>query len=393
MSRNAQRIGYANCFIVAVGVVSSVPGTLYFLVDGSNRSDILIPVFEISSSDYSPIQNAIQNGSEVLLIATSGDANEWVTFYTGPAGIVFAVIFVPLNAALALFAIVKLALILKRSRKFLSVPVISLLIEFVACVLRALATIDMVGAFRIFSWGGHVFLFLMNIPLTTSVTILIALYWHEMITSFKVTSAAWIQKYQILFWVFCILLVLISLILVILIASYVVSTTALAIISIVYVLIALGTALYFFIVGGRAIRFFKQFKSKVLSKDKVPKRVLKKTTYLVIQTGVGNVAFTTAAVLFIFYQGYIIGAYVCFTLFYVALAFIALSHIMTFNPLSKEQSKSSSKSVGGQSGHVTSPRVASGVSDHRPSSKEDVEQGQTNNESKNAELGSAQSKK
>jgi hypothetical protein len=115
-------------------VVSSQPGTLYFLVDGSDRSDISIPVFEILTSHYEPIQAAIQNGTEVFLIASPNEPNEWVSFYTGPAGIAFEVVFVSINAALAIFAAVKIILLLMNGMNFISVPIITLLLEFVASV-------------------------------------------------------------------------------------------------------------------------------------------------------------------------------------------------------------------------------------------------------------------
>jgi hypothetical protein len=195
-------------------VVSSEPGTLYFLIDGSNRSDISIPIFEILASSYEPIQAAIQNGTEVRLIALTNEPNEWVFFYTGPAGIIFAVVFVSISAALAIFAAVKIILLLINGMKFVSVPVISLFLELIAsvctcdktklqhslrnkyemknidlffdqnffffeqCIVRCFVTVDVIGAFRFFPWGAHTVISVTGIPLTMSVTILIAFYWY-----------------------------------------------------------------------------------------------------------------------------------------------------------------------------------------------------------------------
>jgi hypothetical protein len=345
MSRNAQSLGYANCFIIAVGVVSSEPGTLYFLVDGSNRSNILIPVFEISSADYAPIQAAIRNGTQVLLVATMGDPNAWVTFYTGPAGIVFAVVFVSISAVLAIFAMVKIVLILRAGMKVLSVPVIALFIEFFASVLRCFVTVDIIGAFRFLPWPAHTVISVTGIPLTMSATILIAFYWHEMISSFKITSTTWIQKFQVLFWILCVILVSLSVVLAVLIGVNVISNVAIAIMSIVYVIIALGTGLYFFIVGGRTIRFLRHFKRRVVSKTNVPKKILKKTTNLVICNGIGNMIFIVGVILFIIYQDEVIGIYIAVLLYYIGLLLITFSHVMAFNPPSKKVSTSSSLST------------------------------------------------
>jgi hypothetical protein len=127
-----------------------------------------------------------------------------------------------------------------------------------------------------------------------------------MITSFHVTSTTWIQKHQVLFWILCVLLIGTGIVLGILIGVNIISTLPIVVMScvllhfihetfrffccdflmgfcskgIIYILIAFGTALYFFIVGGRTIRFLKQFKKKVVSKDEVPKKVLRRVRLL-----------------------------------------------------------------------------------------------------------------
>jgi hypothetical protein len=234
ISRNAQRAGYVACFIVAIGVTSEAPGTLYFRVDGSNQSNILIPVFELSASDFAPLQAAIINGTQVLVNVTFGNPNQWVAFYTGPAGIVFAAIFVPVSAALAIFALVKLIIILKGGMKVLSVPIFALAAEFAASIIRGIVAIDVIGAFRLLIWGAHTILFTLNIPLTISATILIAFYWNEMITSFKVSSTVWLQKFQVPFWIVCVALILLDLAFGLLRVFYVVVDLFVTILSNVY---------------------------------------------------------------------------------------------------------------------------------------------------------------
>jgi hypothetical protein len=118
-----------------IAVNSESPGTLYFRIDGSDQRDIVIPVFELSWNDFEQIRDWVMNDTEeVLLVATFDDPNLWVEFYTGLAGIVFAVVFVCVSAALSVFAAIKLVLFLKNGMKILSVPVIALFAEFVSSV-------------------------------------------------------------------------------------------------------------------------------------------------------------------------------------------------------------------------------------------------------------------
>lgn len=113
-------------------VVTSTRGSLYALIDGSDRSNILISVFEIITSDFESMEPWILNGTEVLLNATSNNPNEWIEFFAGPAGIVFSVVFTSLSASLAIFALVKLIMFLKLGMKILSIPIVSLFAEFLA---------------------------------------------------------------------------------------------------------------------------------------------------------------------------------------------------------------------------------------------------------------------
>jgi hypothetical protein len=152
---------------------------------------------------------------------------------------------------------------------------------------------------------------------------------NEMITSFKVSSTLWLRKFQIPFWIICVVLITLDLVFGLLRVFYfsvdlfvtILSTTFLFFfysfhfikktelfslslslslslstskhkythsytishshswlikLGIIYIIIALATALYFFIVGHFVIRNLKSFKKSVVSQTNIPKKLLKK---------------------------------------------------------------------------------------------------------------------
>jgi hypothetical protein len=61
---------------------------------------------------------------------------------------------------------------------------------------------------------------------------------------------------------------------------------------------------------------------------------------LVLQNGIGNVIFVIAAVIFALLYYSIVGAYVAFGVYYVALSLITFSHILAFSPPKRQESES-----------------------------------------------------
>lgn len=324
----------------AIGVVfqasSAVPGRLMFSTDGSNDSDITIPVVQLGPlSVYDVFQNF--NGSYMIVNLTS-DGNEWRDVYQSPAMIFLQAFVTATGVVVAALALWKAILFLRYHRFQYPIPLLCQLLDFLACLERSVYfAIDPRNIHKIFEKNLELVLFYINIPFTLAVVLLITFFWHDALVEQSVRVHSNISKLKVPFLITIDLLFLIELLQILLSillyesydeVIYIVNTFVLMIFS-------LACAIYYLVIARRVLRRLKQSSLR----DNKP---AKKLTGLVIASSVGLFFFAALNMVGLVEPivddpyGYVFW----FCTLYVSLNYIAITHVLSFHPTKTAKAKS-----------------------------------------------------
>eukprot|EP00029_Vermamoeba_vermiformis_P007270 TRINITY_DN3100_c0_g1_i1.p1 TRINITY_DN3100_c0_g1~~TRINITY_DN3100_c0_g1_i1.p1 ORF type:complete len:354 (-),score=-6.70 TRINITY_DN3100_c0_g1_i1:388-1449(-) len=223
-----------------------VPGRHYCVYTGPTAEDIGILAWEVYFKEWADVQAMVDNGTEIIITIVS-DGNPWsdVINSLGPM-LVWRVVLGGATAAVMIFALYKLIVLVKYQGSHFNVPQVCLALEIIANIWRIfLFDVDPIGCYQELPTVFTIFINLISLPFGTATFVLITFYWHEIVSDSSITIHRFLHKLKVPFFVIFLTLILVSTILAIL--SYYFDFGATKPITIIYLCIS-GIFLAFYIV-------------------------------------------------------------------------------------------------------------------------------------------------
>jgi hypothetical protein len=245
------------------------------------------------------------------------------------------VIFALWAGACSVLALVKLIGFVRSTGLRFNIAQICLLIELIANMFRLIyLSLDPIYAGRIFLAHQAHMMITISWPLTIITTLLITLYWLELLTQNRVRVPGFLSSLRWPFVGVSLLMVALELATSISRALSLGQLSTLTLVSgILYAIILAATTLLFFIVGTRTLKQLRDG-GKIASQNATAKRILSKTTKLVMASGGFSVLWIVGTLLstirqiFWDYRGY----YVSWSIVFTGLLGISITQILSFTP-------------------------------------------------------------
>jgi hypothetical protein len=258
-------IGYINC-----ARFSRFPGILENLRDGSDISEINIPVWDAAYKDIEKIINYMQSDTDnitVIIEVGFEDPNPWMEAFNSGAFPVISAFLGGYALVVVALAIWKLSLFIRAFGPQRSIPQVCLWIELFANLERAIyLAVDPWFCRGIFPLAASHILYTISLPATPATSLLITLYWKELLTNQKSKTVTFLDKAQIPFYVAVSIIWAFEFTIAVLRSvGEGPLATLVTIISVFYGVALLFTSIFFFIYGDRLLKTLNSTKSRVQS--------------------------------------------------------------------------------------------------------------------------------
>jgi hypothetical protein len=246
-------IGWMSC-----SVFTTVPGLIQYFFDGSDRSDIGIPVWDSGLENIRAIRDFMRSDAPnrtVIIEIDFDDVNEWTVVNDSGAKIAFSVFVGGFAFAVAGVAISKLVMFIRAQGPTRNLPQIILWIELFANLERGVysAVDPLLGRFIFPAFPVH-FLPTISIPAYATTSLLITLYWKEVLSNKQMKVVTFLDRMKVPFFVLVSLTWAIEIINACF-RAYGIGPVfiMLAIVSIFYFIVSLLTAIFFLHYGRRLL--------------------------------------------------------------------------------------------------------------------------------------------
>jgi hypothetical protein len=193
-------IGWMSC-----SVFSTVPGLIQHAFDGSDRSDIGIPVWDSGLENIRPIRDFMRSDAPnrtVIIEVDFDDVNEWTVVNDSGAKIAFSVFVGGFAFAVAGVAISKLVMFIRAQGPTRNLPQIILWIELFANLERGVfSVVDPFLSRYIFPLLAAHLLATISIPAYATTSLLITLYWKEVLSNKQMKVVTFLDRMKVPFFV------------------------------------------------------------------------------------------------------------------------------------------------------------------------------------------------
>jgi hypothetical protein len=294
--------------VQAAGAIGFILGDVYSAYAGNNdlnyvfpegRFGINITVVQIGNADLAWMRYLMSIYSNVTVrIGGPAERNEWLIVRSSGWWIAVQVCFSLLSAFNASLALAKLIAFMREQGPQLSVAQMCLTLEWIANVLRLVnyaldplflqrGVLDAAGANILYSY---------HRPFFIASTLLLSLYWHQMLTEHRAKVSIGLTKARIPYIVVVIIIITVEFL-----TSGIRAAQGggnlldiLIIISgIAYIIVCLAVSLYFVVIGAQVLKSLREGSKITGGQSKRQKALIRKTTTLVI----ANAAFIWVLIL------------------------------------------------------------------------------------------------
>jgi hypothetical protein len=192
-------IGWMSC-----SVFTDSPGLIEYIFDGTDRSDITIPVWDAGLKNISRIRDFMRSDAPnrtVIIEIDFDDVNEWAVVNNSGAKEAYSVILGGYALGVAIFALIKLISFIRQQKPQRNLPQIILWIELFSNLERAVwAAIDPILSRYIFPYFAANLLPTISIPAYAMTSLLITLYWKEVVANKQMRALTFLDKMQVPFY-------------------------------------------------------------------------------------------------------------------------------------------------------------------------------------------------
>eukprot|EP01122_Echinamoeba_exundans_P015228 TRINITY_DN7133_c0_g1_i1.p1 TRINITY_DN7133_c0_g1~~TRINITY_DN7133_c0_g1_i1.p1 ORF type:complete len:558 (+),score=65.63 TRINITY_DN7133_c0_g1_i1:155-1675(+) len=344
------------------------------IFDPAAWKNLTFPVVEIGYRASAEIVEMVEKNNSLIVAVDIGDFNIWRSIRRGGAQTAWQAIFTLWAGAVCVSALIKLIGFVRAKGIQFNIAQICLSIELICNLYRMIYfALDPIYAGRLFlAYQAHMMLTI-SWPFTIITTLLITLYWLELLTKNRVLVPTFLSFLK---WPFLgVSLFMVALELGTSIAralSLGPLVTLTPIIGACYAVILVSTILLFFIVGTRTLRQLKAGE-KIATQTSGSKRILAKTTKLIMVSGIFSMLwilgtlFTVIRPLFWDYRGF----YATWTIAFGGILGTSLTQVLSFtapslsNPNSSRGTGSHQPTTVKTSGAKTGGRHDLGMSESR----------------------------
>jgi hypothetical protein len=256
-------IGYLNC-----AKFSRFPGLINRLRDGSDISDITIPVWDVGYLDFLDVINYMQSNNTNITVIVEMDYDDpsaWEAVYATPAYPIYSAVLGAYALAVAILAAYKLSTYMKAFGAQATIPQICLWIEIFGNLERVVYhTVDPLWSRFVFPlMAGHILLTI-SVPVFSTTSLLITLYWKELLSSRQTKAISFLKRMQIPFYVIVSVIWAFEFVLGILrgVGQGPIGTLT-VVISVFYGVVALFTSIFFIHYGRKLMATLQSAKSRV----------------------------------------------------------------------------------------------------------------------------------
>jgi len=272
----------------------NIPGYLIIDWDGGNSSSIPLPSVIISLPDSITLQQYLSEGYNITVRVTSEDYNPWLEVPNSGALIFYSVFLGGFALTVIIIALVKFITLVRRNGCYLSLPHLILFFEMIGNAERLVAvTVDPLQFRLIFPLLVNQMLFTTSWPFTILTTMLVALYWHEIIHNTNIMVNAFLTKLKTPFWIIAAVLFVIEIVTSVLRGLSFDIKAEVIVVGVVYVAINTAAVIFFFVTGTKITKLLR--KSDRLRSQKV--RKLRKATAYIYISCLGIIIWIIATVL------------------------------------------------------------------------------------------------
>eukprot|EP01122_Echinamoeba_exundans_P011374 TRINITY_DN4504_c0_g1_i1.p1 TRINITY_DN4504_c0_g1~~TRINITY_DN4504_c0_g1_i1.p1 ORF type:complete len:468 (-),score=59.92 TRINITY_DN4504_c0_g1_i1:1340-2743(-) len=350
--------------ILVVNAVTKVAGIGETLLPSWDLCYKLAPVmlFEITADDAAKLQELAQQNNSVFIEATPGDVNEWRQYRNGWYSYTFRFFFGILSGITAILALYKLIAYVVAYGCQLSVPQFCLFIAFVANLFRTIYhSLDPIFFGKVFPGTIAHLLVSISAPMNIITTMLLALYWKEILSSGKIKVVLFVSRMKIPFAIICVVAFGVE------IASSVMRGVTVGgfgfmavITGIIYIVIVSLMTIFFAIYGAKVLIQLhnSDAKSHVAGSESRRRKVARNATVMVLFSSAMNVVWVVGMILIViprvFYTP--LGFHIVWVVVWLGVIGSQLSQILAF----KTPSSKSHSSGTGTNSH-TRPTASGGV--------------------------------
>jgi hypothetical protein len=185
-----------------------IPGQDFCTWNGEDMTLVTIPVAEINAEEFAAIHTDLIAGGQVLIQLTS-EGNPWTEAIISIAVlVVFRVFLGGFALSLAIYALYKLILFVRKQGSHFNVPQVCLALEILSNLWRVVyLVVDPMGCNFVYPASVNSFLDSVSLPYATATFVLVTFYWHEVVTDASIVIYPFLSRLKIPFFVIMFLLI------------------------------------------------------------------------------------------------------------------------------------------------------------------------------------------
>lgn len=276
---------------------------------------------------------SIEYNISMYVNMTLEDPNRWLEFKRGAPMLLWSIFFAALSGGVAVLSMMKLIAFVRRQGPRVSVAQMCLLLAYIANMLRLIyAAVDPLWCGRFFLFPEAHVLSTITFPANLISTLLIALYWGEMLKANAVQVTLFLTRLRWPFAAISIIIIALEFTISGLRATHSSSLVMVYVGSAVYFAVIFIISIIFFVFGGMVLRQLLISRRAAGSGHKRIKSSLIKATALVIVCGFFNCMWLVGECLtfvwYIFYE--IAGFHWAWTLIYFGMIGVSYSQVLSF---------------------------------------------------------------
>eukprot|EP01122_Echinamoeba_exundans_P010909 TRINITY_DN418_c0_g1_i4.p1 TRINITY_DN418_c0_g1~~TRINITY_DN418_c0_g1_i4.p1 ORF type:complete len:361 (+),score=46.80 TRINITY_DN418_c0_g1_i4:53-1135(+) len=276
---------------------------------------------------------SIEYNISMFVNLTLDDPSLWMEYKKGAPMILWSIFFSSLSAGVAVLSLMKLIAFVRRQGPRLSVAQMCLALAYVANMLRLIyAAVDPLFCGRFFLFPEAHVLSTITFPANMISTLLIALYWGEMLKANAVQVTLFLTRLKWPFAAISVIIIALEFTISGLRATHSQSLVMVYVGSAVYFSVIFIVSIVFFVFGGMVLRQLIRSRKMAGSGHKRIKSSLIKATALVIVCGFFNCIWLIGECLtFVWYIFYdVVGFHWTWTLVYFGMIGVSYSQVLSF---------------------------------------------------------------